>query len=448
MAVLVIDDDATGRAIAVHNLRRAGLAVDEAADGAAGLSRFDGRRHDVVVTDLKMPVVDGMEVLRTLHKRAPEVPVIVITAFGDVDKAVEAMRAGAWSFIEKPFSRDQLQLAVQRAMETRQLRSDNRRLRASSIERPMIAESAAMQQVLSVVDRVAPTDAAVLITGQSGVGKELVARRLHARSKRASGPFVPVNCGAIPKDLLESELFGHVKGAFTGAAQDRLGRFRAATGGTVFLDELAELPLDVQVKLLRVLQEGQVDVVGADAPVPVDVRVVAATNQDLDQAVAEGRFRADLYYRVHVIRIDVPPLGARTADIGPLALGFIRAAMPDRDLALPAAVVAGLEARSWPGNVRELKNACERMAILAVGDAVSLDDLQPALGAGAGSTGAWLDMLPEGLSLMDLECQVIAHALAREGGNVSAAARRLGVPRHVLAYRIEKFGLASGSAGD
>jgi two-component system NtrC family response regulator len=439
MALLFIDDDDTGRSVAVYNLRKLGLEVDEATDGAKGLEMFAPARHTVVVTDLKMPGVDGMAVLATLQRRAPDVPVIVITAFGSIDVAVKAMRAGAWDFIEKPFTRDQLEITVKRALEASRLRRDNRRLRAEAVERPIIAESPAMLRVLALADRVAPTDATVLVVGESGVGKELVARRIHGRSLRCDHEFVAVNCAAIPAALLEAELFGHARGAFTGAAGARKGRFRRASGGTLFLDEIAEMSLDLQAKLLRVLEEGQVDVVGKDEPVAVDVRIVAATNQDIEQRVTGGRFREDLFYRLNVVTVHVPPLRYRPEDIAPLTAAFLEEFSRGRDLILPPAVEEELKRRPWRGNVRELRNACERMAVLCPGDTVRLEDLVPR--PTRSSRPDWLDRLPSGISLMDPERQVIVHTLRRHDTNVSAAARALGVPRHVLAYRIEKYGI-------
>lgn len=438
MAILFIDDDETGRAVAGFNLRKAGIEVDEAADGIEGLAHFDATRHEVVVTDLKMPGADGMTVLATLQKKAPEVPVVVITAFGTIDRAVEAMRAGAWDFVEKPFSRDRLELTLRRALETSRLRRANLSLVAERVERPIVAESAAMKEVMALADRVATSDASVLVTGESGVGKELIARRLHARSKRAAGPFVAVSCAAIPESLLASELFGHTKGAFTGASRARQGRFRAANGGTLFLDEVGELPFDVQGSLLRVLQEGVVDIVGGDTPERVDVRVVAATNRELHKAVDEGTFREDLYYRLNVIQLEVPPLRQRLDDLAPLVRSFLHELSDGRELEVPSDVLSALMQRRWPGNVRELRNVCERLALLTPTDTVRVQDLPQARPHQAGS---WLDQLPEELGLFDLERQVIVHTLQRLQGNVSGAARALGVPRHILAYRIEKHGI-------
>ena len=274
------------------NLRRARYEVDTAPDGEQGLAAFDPKLHDLVITDLRMPGIDGLDVLRAVKARAPETPVLVITAYGNVDTAVEAMKAGAYDFVGKPFQRDHLLLTVERALESRRLREEvhELRIRAGGVERPIVFESEAMQRVLEIADRVAPTPATVLVTGETGTGKELVARRIHARSARAEGPFVAVSCAAVPSELIESELFGHEKGSFTGAAKARTGRFRQAEGGTLFLDEIGELPLALQGKLLRVLQERVVDVVGGDEPVAVDVRVIAATHQDLAERVRRASF--------------------------------------------------------------------------------------------------------------------------------------------------------------
>jgi two-component system NtrC family response regulator len=366
--------------------------------------------------------------------------VLVITAFGNVETAVEAMKEGAYDFIGKPFHREQLLLAVDKAFERRRLAAEVRdlRIRAVGVEREVVSVSPAMNQVLSMADRVAGTDATVLITGESGTGKEAVARRIHVRSQRAEGPFVAVNCAAIPGELLESELFGHARGAFTGAVRDRAGRFRQAAGGTIFLDEVGEIPLLLQAKLLRVLQERAVDVVGGDHPVPVDARIVAATNRDLPEKVRDGTFREDLYYRLNVVEIRVPPLRDRPEDILPLVEYFMKEASAGREITVPPAVMEELKSRPWPGNVRELKNACERMAILCAGAEVSIEDLPPA----APRTGEeWPSLPPDGLSLVDLEKKVIERAMRLKGGNITQAAAYLRVPRHILVYRIEKYGI-------
>ena len=437
MSILLVDDDPTILEVGAYNLRKSGLVVEVAENGADALARFDPARHQLVITDLSMPEVDGMELMVSLHKRVPGLPVVMVTAHGSIDRAVAAMQAGAWSFIEKPFARDQLTLVAARALETARLRADNKRLR--SVERPILGNSAEMQRTLERVDRVAASSASVLVIGESGTGKELVARRIHARSTRSDRPFVAVNCAAIPGELLEAELFGHAKGAFTGAISARPGRFRSAHGGTLFLDELGEMPLAVQGKLLRVLQEGQVDVVGSDHPVSVDVRVVAATNQDLDAMVQAKAFRSDLLFRLDVVRVQVPALRERSDDIPLLVQSFLEELSP-RALIFSDAAMVSLKKRLWPGNVRELRNLVERVSILAPGPIIEPRDLAP--GDRPQQSSAWLDQLPEGISLVDVEAQLIAHVLVKESWNVSQAARRLGVPRHILAYRIQKYGIA------
>ena len=450
--ILFIDDDLAGREVALFNLRKAGYEVTAASDGQEGLAAFAPEKFDLVVTDVKMPGISGIEVLRRVRVQAPEVPVLVITAFGNVETAVEAMREGAYDFIGKPFHRDQLLLSVEKAYERRRLAAEVRdlRIRASGIEREIVSVSQAMRRVLEISDRVAGTDATVLITGESGTGKEAVARRIHVRSLRAEKPFVAVNCAAIPGDLLESELFGHARGAFTGAVRDRAGRFRQASGGTLFLDEVGEIPLSLQPKLLRAIQERSVDIVGGDRSVAVDVRIVAATNRDLPERIREGSFREDLYYRLNVVEVRVPPLRDRPDDIPPLVEFFMKELGAGRELTVPPAVMEEMKSRPWPGNVRELKNACERMAILCRGSEVSTEDLPPsvpkarnaeAAGPGEGTGEEWPLLPPGGLSLVDLEKRVIERALRMKGGNIAQAAAYLRVPRHILVYRIEKYGI-------
>ncbi len=448
--ILFIDDDRAGREVALFNLRKAGYEVTAASDGQEGLDAFAAGSFDLVVTDVKMPGISGIEVLRRVRGKSPDVPVLVITAFGNVDTAVTAMKEGAYDFIGKPFHRDQLLLAVGKALERRRLAAEVRELkvRASGVGRDIVCASPAMKKVLEVADRVAATDATVLITGESGTGKEAVARRIHVMSPRAEAPFVAVNCAAIPGELLESELFGHARGAFTGAVRDRIGRFRQAAGGTVFLDEIGEMPLPLQAKILRVLEERVVDAVGSDKPVPVDARIVAATNRDLAERIREGSFREDLYYRLNVVELRVPPLRERPEDIPSLVDHFMREVAQGRELSVPPAVMEELERRPWPGNVRELKNACERMAILCRGTEVTVDDLPPGPPAprpAEGPAEAGTDECPPlpagGLSLVDLEKRVIERALRLKGGNITQAAAYLRIPRHVLVYRIGKFGI-------
>lgn len=446
--ILFIEDDPSGREVGVFNLKKAGYEVDGVSDGKEGLERFFSESYDLVVTDVKMPVISGLEVLTKIRETS-EVPVLVITAFADVETAVKAMKAGANDFIGKPFNRDYLLLTIEKALNTHELGKEVKRLRVrtSGIERPIVHNSDVIKQVLAVSDKVARTEATVLVTGESGTGKELIARRIHIESNRAEKPFVAINAAAIPNELLESELFGHKKGAFTGAAADRVGRFRQANGGTLFLDEIAELPPNLQTKLLRVLQERVVDVVGADTPVEVDVRVVAATNRDLTDEVRGGRFREDLYFRLNVIEIHVPPLRERPEDITLLARHFVASHSEGRELAIPENVLEKLLAYDWPGNVRELENVSQRLAILASGNEVEESDL-PFLGASGKFKGlrqdpfeAWPPLPKDGLSLVDLERRVIERTLELKDNNVSQTAAYLGVPRHVLSYRMQKYGI-------
>ncbi len=446
--ILFIDDDPAGREVALFNLRKAGYEVAAAQDGGEGLKAFAAFPFDLVITDLKMPGISGMDVLRTVRARSPDVPVLVITAFGNVETAVAAMKEGADDFIGKPFHRDQLLLAVSKAFGRRRLAAEVRdlRIRASGVGREIVFASQAIRRLLEMADRVAATDSTVLVTGESGTGKELVARRIHVRSARAEGPFVAVNCAAIPAELLESELFGHARGAFTGAVKERLGRFRQADRGTLFLDEVAEIPVALQGKLLRALQEKAVDAVGADAPVPADARIVAATNRDLPARTREGAFREDLYYRLNVVELHVPPLRERPEDIPPLVGAFLAELAPGRDIAVPPPVMEELVRRPWPGNVRELKNACERMVALCAGNEVSPGDLPPAPRGpgdrpGDDASAEWPPLPAEGLSLVDLEKRVIERALRLKGGNITQAAGYLRIPRHILVYRLEKYGI-------
>ena len=448
--ILFIDDDRVGREVALHNLRKAGYEVTAASDGREGLALFSPDKFHLVVTDLKMPVVDGMEVLETVRRSSPETPVLVITAFGNVETAVAAMKRGAADFVGKPFHRDQLLLAVGKALERRRLIDEVRelRIRNGGVEREIVYASAVMRRLIEVTDRVAATDATVLITGESGTGKEAIARRIHVRSPRVEKPFVAVNCAAIPGELLESELFGHMKGSFTGAVRDRLGKFRQADGGTLFLDEIGEVPLPLQSKLLRSLQERVVDVVGMDAPIEVDVRVVAATNMNLQDRIREGKFREDLYYRLNVMELHVPSLRERPEDIPPLVEYFMRVMDAGKEIVVPPRVMDELKSRAWPGNVRELRNACERVVILANGREVSLEDL-PEAAAGNRTSGTapgvmgeeWPPLPPGGLSLIDLEKRVIEMALRLMNGNITQTAAYLRIPRHVLVYRLEKYGI-------
>jgi DNA-binding NtrC family response regulator len=443
--ILLVDDDVSLRRVLEYNLQEEGYDVVAAADGAEGLRLFDERSPRLVITDLKMPVMDGFQLLAEVKERSPSTLVIVITAFGAVETAVEAMKAGAYDYITKPFNRDELKLVVRKALQLSGLSEENRRLKEELSDRSdfrsIIGISASMRRVFDVVRRVADADVTVLITGESGTGKELVARAIHTMGGRREGPFVPVNCSAIPRDLLESELFGHVKGAFTGAVRDKAGKFQQAEGGTLFLDEIGDLPVDLQPKLLRALQERVFDPVGG-SPRKADVRVVAATNADLEELISEGRFREDLYYRLAVIPVRLPPLRERAEDV-PLLVKHFTEKHSRSPVAFSPEALHLLGAYAWPGNVRELENTVERVLIMRAGDVISPEDLPERIRGGrALRAGRKVVNLPdEGYSLEDLEREVVVEALERNNWNQTLSAKFLRIPRHTLIYRMEKYGI-------
>ncbi len=446
--VLLVDDDNSFREVMRFHLDDAGIPATIATDGNDALRLFRRSPFDVVVTDLKMPGMDGMALLNEVKSLAPETPVIVITAFGDVENAVNAMKQGAYDFIAKPCQREHFVLVVRRALEVARLKAELRSLKdAASAGKDFIFASPAMRTVVETLDRVADSDASVLLLGESGTGKELLAHRLHRQSTRARGPFVAVNCAAIPRDLMESELFGHKKGSFTGAVQDRKGKFEQANGGTLFLDEIAEMPADLQPRLLRALQERTVDLVGGDRPVAVDVRIVAATNQDLPTQVRDGLFREDLYYRLNIVPLLIPPLRERPEDILPLAEFFISRFAPGADKRLSTRLVEQLDSHPWPGNARELENVCQRLVLLSTGsrlDASLLGAALPDLTRRSTQEllpGMKIEIPSGGIDLRELERAIIIHALKQTNYNQSAAARYLSIPRHKLLYRLEKYAI-------
>jgi len=444
--ILLIDDDESFREVMRFQLGEEGFDVDTAVDGKEGLALFQKQPHPLVLTDLKMPKMDGLTLLREIHKRSPATLVIVITAFGDIETAVEAMNAGAFDFIPKPTSRDHVRMVLQKASEHIVLREKVEKFESMkpSETGKIIFQSAVMEKLVDLADRVAVSDATVLLRGESGTGKEIIAKRIHVKSEHAAGPFVPVNCAAIPKELLESELFGHVKGAFTGATRDRKGKFQQATGGTIFLDEIGELPAELQPRLLRVLQEQRIDVVGGEHSLRVDARVIAATNRNLEESVKNGSFREDLYFRLNVVPIVIPPLRERKGDIVLLADHFLTKYGKGNQYRLSKEIVDSLESYDWPGNVRELENACQRLALLSNGDALRADLLPasmtlPAIHAAGRDSDLIFKIPSEGISLDELERQVIVAALKRNEFNQSKTARFLQIPRHILLYRIEKY---------
>ena len=444
--LLLVDDDESFREVLKFHLVEAGYSVDVATDGKEGLAVFQQKFHPVVLTDLKMPEMNGLDLMKEIHKRSPGARVIVITAFGDIETAVDAMKNGAFDFLPKPVARDHCKMIVKKAFEhvalVERVRDLESRIPPGS-ER-ILYTSAAMEEVMRLVSRVAKSETNILLLGESGTGKEIVARRIHAESDRSSGPFVPVNCAAIPKELLESELFGHVKGAFTGATRDRRGKFQQADGGTLLLDEIAVLPLELQPRLLRALQEHKIDVIGGEGLVPVDIRVIAATNRDLKKAVEEGAFREDLYFRLNVVPIEIPPLRRRKEDIALLAKYFFGKHGKGRGFRMSGELERKMGAYMWPGNVRELENVCQRLALLTDSEELGCDFLPPAMKQVQVETAGDDESIrftipPEGVSLEELEREIILEALKKNGGNRSKTARFLQVPRHVLLYRLEKY---------
>jgi len=448
MKILIIDDDTSFRRILEYNLQEEGYEVLSASSGEEGLAIFEARAPNLVITDMKMNGISGIDVLSAVKKQSPDTLVIIITAFGIVDKAVEAMKLGAYDYITKPVNRDELKLVVRKALELTNLSQENKDLKKRIENREefkhMVGASDAMAGVFSLVNKVADTEATILITGESGTGKELVARAIHEQSSRRGSRFIAINCAAIPRDLLESELFGHIKGAFTGAIKDQQGKFQQADGGTIFLDEVCDLPLEMQPKLLRVLQEKEILPVGSGRVQKIDVRIVAATNLDIDELVTAGRFREDLYYRLSVIPIHLPPLRQRPEDI-PLLLRHFAARVGCPHVVFAKETLKALSAYPWPGNVRELENLVTRMMILREGDTIGIEDLPKKIMTRQKHEGQMsvVNLPPEGYSLEQLEREVVIEALERNDWNKSAAAAFLKIPRHVLLYRLEKYGIDS-----
>lgn len=453
--ILVADDDRTVRRNLVKWLESQGFAAIEAVDGETALERIAVDAPDAVLLDLKMPGRDGLDVLAELGPLLGELPVIVVTAYGGSAPAIEAMRRGAYDYLSKPFDLDEVILTLQRALRQRELAEEVRLLRKpGTIDDPdeeardaapkLVGRSAAMRAIFKAIGRAAATDEPVLITGESGTGKELVATALHEHSRRASGPFVRVNCAALPENLIESELFGHERGAFTGADRLRVGRFELAASGTIFLDEVGELPLSAQAKLLRVLQNSEFERVGGTGSLRADARVVAATHRDLAGDVAVGRFREDLYYRINVVRIAIPALRERPEDITPLVDAILRR-LEDKygwdALTLAPDARAAVEAREWPGNVRQLENALARAAIAARGRAIlveHLDDEDESRDPPAALENA-SESLPLRALLAEVERRAIRRALVACGGNKTRAAERLGISRRQLFDKVREY---------
>jgi DNA-binding NtrC family response regulator len=447
--VLVVDDDENLRRVTQVQLEQAGFRATTAADGAEALGILQKSVPDLVITDLKMPGISGMDLLRRIRSDYPDVPVVMLTAFGTVESAVEAMKAGAYDYLTKPVHPDELELVARRSLEHLQLLEENRALRSSLDAKygfeNIIGRSNSLLYVLDMAARAAQTDATVLIHGETGTGKELLAKAVHFNSVRREKPFVTINCGAIPRDLLESELFGHVKGSFTGAVAHRKGKVESADGGTLFLDEIGEMQLELQVKLLRLIQQGEIEKVGAPGASTVDVRVIAATHRDLEAMIEDGAFREDLYYRLSVIPLELPPLRERADDIPQLVQHFfskLRQKHGRETLVLPISLMPYFSNYRWPGNIRELENIIERLVVLTPGDEITLSDLPVFLRREHPSIDTLnIDLPTQGISLEAIEKELILKALERFKWNQTHAAKYLDVSRKALMYRMEKHGI-------
>ncbi|BDV00691.1 acetoacetate metabolism regulatory protein AtoC [Thermodesulfomicrobium sp. WS] len=452
--ILVIDDERNYLLVLQAILEEEGYQVTALADPVLAVAFLDESEVDVVITDMKMPGMSGQEVLETVRHRFPHIPVLIMTAFGSIDHAVEAMKAGAFDYITKPFANDEILRSVRRAMQLAQAQRHNRLLQEHLAQRfgegAIVGQSRAIREVLALAARVAPSRSTVLITGESGTGKELVARAIHLGSDRRDMPFVSVNCASLNPGVLESELFGHEKGSFTGAVAMRRGRFELAQGGTLFLDEIGEISAETQVKLLRVLQERVVERVGGAEPIAVDFRLITATNKDLTAEVAAGRFREDLFYRLNVINIHVPPLRERREDIPLLATHFLRRfaeANARQDLrGFTPQAMDYLSAFDWPGNVRQLENVIERCAVLAPGPDIDVPDLPPELRDEETQYKSAVDLLPLQLNLSEtlekIEAALIRRALVRSDFVQVKAAELLGVSKSLLQYKLKKYNIS------
>ncbi len=445
--ILVVDDDAIARQLLADALRKDGYDVEIAGGGADAIALGREKRFDVVLTDIKMGEIDGLAVLRDFRQRSPETAIVLLTAFGSMDGAVEAIKQGAYDYLAKPFKKEEIRLVVRRSLDHSRLVRENARIREELRDRhgsPLIGSSPAMLEVYKLVARVSSGKSTVLLEGESGTGKELVARAIHANSPRRDRPFLPVNCAALTETLLESELFGHEKGAFTGAVAAKRGLFEAADQGTLFLDEIGDIGTALQVKLLRVIQEQEVRHVGGTASVKVDVRIVAATNRDLAQMVRDGRFREDLFYRLNVVRIMLPPLRERREDIPMLAHHFLQKVSTANGQPIRGFVpdtMALLECYRWPGNVRELENVIERTVSLAPGPLIMPDDLPDTVRKAEAAPARGDESL---LSMDEVEKRHLNRVLRETGGNKVRAAKILGIDRRTLYRMAERFGIDMG----
>ena len=452
--ILVVDDDASQRRLIEFWLKEEGYDVAITADGNAGLQAFTEKSPALVITDIRMPGLSGLDLLGRVKAINPDTPVILITAFGTVGDAVDAMKLGAADYVLKPLNAEELKVNVQRALERQRLVDENRYLRDFSETafrfENLIAGSRKMRDVFNIASQVARRDSTVLITGESGTGKELIAKAIHQNSLRSGKPFITVNCGAIPENLIESELFGHRKGSFTGAVADRTGKFEAANEGTVFLDEVGELPITLQVRLLRVIQEREIDKIGFPKPIPVNVRIIAATNRDLRKQIEDGQFREDLFYRLSVVTVELPPLRDRRDDIPLLLSHFLKKHCSRYSLAVPSISEEATELLNrydWPGNVRELENVVEHVVVLGASNEIHAEDLPAHIRQSKSRVSAINLKLPDdGIDLDAVEKEILLQALDKNSWNQTRAARYLNLSRKTLIYRMEKFALAAPDA--
>lgn len=444
--LLIVDDEKNMRWAISRALEKEGYEIYEASNGQEGIAIFERNRPDVMLLDLKMPVMDGMETLKKIRETNTTTPILMLTAHGTMETAIEAMKLGAMDYLSKPFDVEELKVQIRKALHVSELEEQVTYLKettAFETGNVVIGDSQPMKALMAMVERVAATPATILIQGESGTGKEIVAHLIHHNSPRRDKPFIKVNCGAIPETLIESELFGHEKGAFTGATSRKIGKFERARGGTILLDEIGELNLSMQVKLLRVLQDKEIERVGGSETVSVDARVIAATNRQLKEMTEEGTFREDLYYRLNVIPLDIPPLRERKEDIPAFVNHFLKVygnEMGRKNMTLSPEAMEQLVNHPWKGNVRELENVIERLVILSPTDDVKKVDLPHSDDTEAKKEGKIL--LPEeGVSLDDLEKDLILQALEKTGNNQTKAAQLLGISRHTLMYRMDKHGI-------
>ncbi len=446
--LLVIEDEAPQRKIIAQILQQAGYEIHAVGDAEEALLYLKETVPDLILCDWRLPGMSGGELLAEVKKRQIEASFVVMTAYGSISHAVQAVRDGADDYLAKPFEKETLLLAIQRALKTRRLEYENIRLRQEIAQKEgfgqIIGRSSAIQSVFKTLKKIADTDATVLVTGESGTGKELVARSLHSESSRKNKPFVAINCAAIPETLIESELFGHEKGAFTGAHKQRKGKFEEAESGTLFLDEIAAMSLPLQAKLLRVLQEKKFARLGGTGEIGFDVRIVAASNKELSELVSKGEFREDLYYRLNVVPIFIPPLRKRIEDVPLLTNAFLKQFAQKHKTSvgsIPASVMRALMEYSWPGNVRELSNVIERLLLLAENGTIKKEDLPPEIREPLQGAGCPFQLPPEGIDWEKMESSILQQALDRAGGNKTSAAKLLGLGYKAFLYRIEKYSL-------